>query len=75
MTAPRTARATASVTAPVNSRLTCSIAEWVELTSTNLEALQFGQSAQPRPESVSRTRAPLTTMTNKKTSAAIVAMR
>jgi pimeloyl-ACP methyl ester carboxylesterase len=40
--------------------LSCSIAAWCVDTSTSFVELQFGQSAQPSPEFVSRTIAPLT---------------
>ena len=53
---------TATATSPVNRRLTCSIAACVDETSTSRSSLQFGQSSQPRPEPVSRTAAPVTTM-------------
>ncbi len=69
---PSTANATAITTMPVNRRLTCSIAPCPVDTSTKCCRLQFGQSAQPRPESVRRTSAPVTTMTHRKTSAASV---
>ena len=46
--------------APEKMRLSCSIAAWCVDTSTTLVALHAGQSAQPRPEFVSRTAAPLT---------------
>ena len=45
---------------PEKIRFTCSIAAWWLPTSTSLVALQFGQSAHPSPEFVSRTIAPLT---------------
>ena len=54
---------------------TLSLAACFDDTSTNLLSLQFGQSEHPRPEAVSRTRAPLTTITNRNTVAVNVAMR
>ena len=51
----------------MNSRLTCSIAEWALETSTNRSELQFGQSSQPRPLLVNRTAAPETMITESDT--------
>jgi hypothetical protein len=53
---------TEAATTPVNSRLICSIAAWPVEISTNLVLLQLGQSEQPNPEPVNRTRDPVTTM-------------
>lgn len=57
-----TAAMTLAETNPVNNRLICSIAACPVDTSTNFVELQFGQSSQPRPEPVSLTRAPVSTI-------------
>ena len=49
---------------------TGAMAPCVVETSINLDALQFGQSAHPRPEPLSRTAAPVTTITDRATSTA-----
>ena len=66
---------TASATSPVNSRLTCSMAEWFDDTSTKRWSLQFGQSSHPRPEPVRRTAAPDTTMVISRPRATAVMVR
>ena len=48
---------------------------WVVETSINFEALQFGQSAHPSPEPLSRTDAPVTTIVHTATSAAMQTLR
>ena len=58
--APRSASAIGIPIAPEKMRFSCSMAAWCPETSTSLVALQFGQSAQPSPEFVRRTTAPLT---------------
>jgi len=63
------------MTTPVNSLLTCSTAPCGVETSTNFWSLQFGQSAQPRPEPVRRTAAPVTTIRHTATSAAMQTLR
>jgi hypothetical protein len=59
----------------VKSRLTCSIAAWWDETSISLEALQLGQSSQPRPDPVRRTAAPVITMAINNPSATAVISR
>ena len=61
--------------APEKMRLICSIAAWCVATLTNCVALQLGQSRHPRPEFVSRTIAPLTTIATRSTRFAVVSRR
>jgi hypothetical protein len=61
----RTAAITLKETTPVNNLLACSIAVCPEETSMNFVLLQLGQSTQPSPEPVRRTKAPEKTITHK----------
>ena len=72
---PSTAAITARATRPVNSRLICSIAAWFEETSMSRSSLHCGQSSHPSPDPVSRTAAPVTTITISATSAPTVIAR
>ena len=69
------ANATPMETRKVNSRLICSIAACLLETSTTFASLQLGQSLHPRPDPVSRTSPPLTTMMLSSASAATQMVR
>ena len=66
---------TPTETSPVNSRLICSIAACLVATSTSCWSLHRGQSSHPRPEPVSRTAAPVTTMMHSSARATTVIRR
>ena len=59
-------------TTPVNRRFTNSTMGWNSNSATNWSCSQVGQSEQPRPDPVSRTAAPLTTMVARARSANMV---
>ena len=59
----------------MKSRLICSIAAWLDETSMSRSSLHRGQSSHPSPDPVSRTAAPVTTMTISATSAPTVIAR
>jgi hypothetical protein len=59
----------------VNKRLACSMNVCPVETSTKRSSLQRGQSLQPNPDPVSRTKAPVKTMTHNEPNAAPVTIR
>ena len=76
MMLPATASITATDTTPVNNRFKNSIMPWTLSSSgENWPCSHWGQSVQPRPDPVSRTAAPVTTITARATRAATVTTR
>src|SRR5579862_5834248 len=72
---PIAATPTTMPTTEVNTRFQNSIRPWNDAGATNEVAVHFGQSGQPRPDEVSRTAAPLTTIRPSRTATTTANLR